>query len=167
MFNPNATDIDGPILFSPENEKELDTLLQRYPYKRAALLPVLYMAQAQFGWLSPSVMAYVAQRLELPEGKVLQVASFYTMFDKKPAGRHKIEVCTSVPCCMMGGFAVVRHISEQLGIGVGETTADGSVTLLEAECLAGCGYAPLLQVNGEFHENLTPERIDALLATLR
>jgi NADH-quinone oxidoreductase subunit E len=68
---------------------------------------------------------------------------------------------------MMGGFAVVRHISERLGIGVGETTADGSVTLLEAECLAGCGYAPLLQVNGEFHENLTPERIDALLATLR
>jgi len=151
MFNPNATDIDGPILFSPENEKELDTLLQRYPYKRAALLPVLYMAQAQFGWLSPGVMAYVAQRLELPEGKVLQVASFYTI----------------VPCCMMGGFAVVRHISEKLGIGVGETTADGRVTLLEAECLAGCGYAPLLQVNGEFHENLTPERIDALLATLR
>ena len=115
MFNPNATDIDGPILFSPENEKELATLIQRYPYKRAALIPVLHMAQSQFGWLSPGVMAYVAQRLELPEGKVLQVASFYTMFDKKPAGRHKVEVCTSVPCCTGARLAGALSVKWRTG----------------------------------------------------
>jgi NADH-quinone oxidoreductase subunit E len=155
-----------PVAFSPENETKFGAILQRYPNQRAALIPALHLAQEQFGWLSAPVLSYVASRLELPESKVLQVASFYTMFDKQPVGRYKLEVCTSIPCCMMGGYGVVRHLCQRLGIEPGETTPDGRFTLLEAECLAGCGHAPLMQVNGEFHENLTETAIDELLRRL-
>ena len=140
--------------------------MAKYPNKRAALLPTLYIAQREFGYLSTTAMEYVAERLELPPSKVLQVATFYTMYYKRPFGRYHIEVCTSVPCCMMGGYAVVRHLQEKLGVQAGERTADGKFTFTEAECLAGCGHAPLMQINGRYHENLTPEKIDAILDQL-
>lgn len=154
------------IAFSATSEEAFAELLTRYPHKRAALLPALYIAQEQFGYLSPAVMEYVAGRLDLPAGKVLQVATFYTMFHKKPAGRHHIEVCTAVPCCMMGGYEILRHLENKLGIRAGEVTPDRRFSLAQAECLAGCGHAPLMQINSYYHEHLTPELVDGILAAL-
>lgn len=158
---------DGtPVAFSSTSEEAFADVLTRYPSTRAALLPALYIAQEQFGYLSPSVMEYVAQRLEMPAGKVLQVATFYTMFHKKPAGRHHIEVCTAVPCCMMGGYDILRHLEKTLGIRAGEVTPDRRFSLAQAECLAGCGHAPLMQINSLYHEHLTPTLVDEILAAL-
>ncbi|MFT4703509.1 MAG: NADH-quinone oxidoreductase E subunit [Bradymonadia bacterium] len=157
---------DSALTFGPDAEAEFESTLAKYPNKRAALLPVLYIAQREFKYLSPQAMEYVAERLELPPSKVLQVATFYTMYYKRPHGRHHIEVCTSVPCCMMGGYEVMRQLKERLGVEPGEVTPDGKFTYAEAECLAGCGHAPLMQINSRYHENLTPERIDAILADL-
>jgi NADH-quinone oxidoreductase subunit E len=166
MATETTHDHTGPLAFSAEGEAEFAKTLAKYPNKRAALLPTLYIAQREFGYLSTTAMEYVAERLELPPSKVLQVATFYTMYYKRPFGRYHIEVCTSVPCCMMGGYSVVRHLQEKLGVEAGERTPDGKFTFTEAECLAGCGHAPLMQINGRYHENLTPEKIDAILDQL-
>lgn len=152
--------------FTADAEAAFQKIVAKYPNARAALLPTLHHAQQEFGYLSVEVMEYVAERLSLPPSKVLQVATFYTMFFKRPHGRFHIEVCTSVPCCMMGGYDVMRHLEKRLGVKPGEVTADGKFSYAEAECLAACGRAPLLQVNSEYHEFLTPEAIDALLDTL-
>lgn len=154
------------LAFGQEAEARLAKILARYPNRRAALLPVLYLAQEEFGYLSERAMSYVAERLELPEGKVFQVATFYTMFHKKPAGRYHIEVCTSVPCCMMGGYAVIRHLEKKLGIACGGVTADRKFSLAQAECLAACGHAPLMQINSVHYENLSEEAIDRILDEL-
>lgn len=154
------------LAFSGATEKAFAATLAKYPNPRAALLPTLRLAQEEFGYLSVEAMEYVASRLDLPPSKVFQVATFYTMFFKRPHGRHHLEVCTSVPCCMMGGYEVLRHLRDRLGVEPGDVTPDGRFSYAEAECLAGCGHAPLLQVNSEYHEFLTPEKIDALLDSL-
>lgn len=154
MTTEAGTEHTSGLAFSAEAEAKFQKELTKYPNKRAALLPTLYIAQAEFGHLSVEVMNYVAERLELPPSKVLQVATFYTMYHKTPAGRHHIEVCTSVPCCMMGGYKLVRFLEHELGIQRGEVTDDGRFSLAEAECLAGCGHAPLLQINSMYFENL-------------
>lgn len=166
MATDAASTTQAPLRFSEAGEAEFQKTLGKYPNKRAALLPVLYIAQREFSYLSNEAMEYVAKRLELPPSKVLQVATFYTMYFKRQHGRHHIEVCTSVPCCMMGGYGVMRHLKERLGVEPGEVTPDGKFSYAEAECLAACGHAPLLQVNSKYHENLTPEAIDALLDEL-
>jgi len=150
------------VVFSAETEERFAATLKKYPNARAALIPVLYLAQEQFGYLSVPVMEYVATRLDLPPSKVLQVATFYTMFHKKPCGKYHIEVCTSVPCCMMGGYRLLRSLEERLGIQAGEVTADRRFSLAEAECLAGCGHAPLMQINSMYYENLTDDQLDAI-----
>lgn len=155
-----------PPRFSEAAEKQLQRTVAKYPNARAALLPALRLAQEEFGYLSVDVMNYVAERLELPASKVLQVATFYTMFFKRPHGRFHIEVCTSVPCCMMGGYDLLRKLEQKLGIKPGQVTPDGRFSFAEAECLAGCGRAPLCQVNSEYHEFLTPEALDALVDSL-
>ncbi len=166
MATETAEDQRRDIAFSEEGEQELARTVAKYPNTRAALLPVLYLAQREFGYLSVPVMEYVAERLDLPASKVLQVATFYTMFHKKPSGRYHIEVCTSVPCCMMGGYDVLRHLEQRLGIKAGEVTADRRFSLAEAECLAGCGHAPLMQINSQYHERLTADVIDEILESL-
>ncbi len=163
MSTETAQETTRPLAFSPSGEEKLQKTLAKYPTARAALLPTLYIAQQEFGYLSVEAMEYVASRLELPPSKVLQVATFYTMFYKRPHGKHHIEVCTSVPCCMMGGYSVVRHLEEKLGVQPGEITPDKKFSFAEAECLAGCGHAPLMQVNGRYHEHLTPKKIDEIL----
>jgi NADH-quinone oxidoreductase subunit E len=155
------------IAFSEATEQVFDKTLGKYPNKRAALLPTLRLAQDEFGYLTNDVMEYVADRLELPPSKVLQVATFYTMFYKRPHGRFHIEVCTSVPCCMMGAYDVMRQLRARLGIEPGEVTEDGTFSYSEAECLAGCGNAPLCQINSEYHEFLTPEILDEILDGLQ
>lgn len=152
--------------FSAEAEDEFDNIVSKYPTKRAALIPALYLAQREFEYLSVPAMEYIAERLELPPSKVLQVATFYTMFKKKPGGRYHIEVCTSVPCCNMGGYEILRHLEEKLGIKAGETTPDKKFTVTEAECLAACGLAPLVQIDSLYYENLTTDILDEIIDEL-
>ena len=154
------------VEFSAEAEASYDDILRRYPNTRAALLPVLFLAQEQFGYLSVPVMNYVAEKMEMPPSKVLQVANFYTMFKKRPSGQYHIEVCTSVPCCMMGGYNILRIVEEKLGIKSGETTPDKRFSLAQSECLAACGNGPVLQVDSIYYERLTPELIDEILENL-
>jgi NADH-quinone oxidoreductase E subunit len=154
------------LSFSDEAEEEFANIISKYPTKRAALIPTLYLAQREFEYLSVPAMEYVAERLELPPSKVLQVATFYTMFKKKPGGRYHIEVCTSVPCCNMGGYEILRHLEEKLGIKAGETTPDKKFTVTEAECLAACGLAPLVQIDSLYYENLTTDILDEIIDEL-
>lgn len=166
-MNAEATnESTTPPRFSTRAEEEFARVVAKYPNRRAALLPTLRLAQEEFGYLSVDAMNYVAERLELPPSKVLQVATFYTMFFKRPHGRFHIEVCTSVPCCMMGAYDLLRKLEEKLGVQPGDVTPDGRFSFAEAECLAGCGRAPLCQVNSEYHEFLTPEALDALVDSL-
>ncbi len=154
MSSELSQEIKKILAFSPEAEAELSKIISKYPNLQAALLPCLRLAQEEFGYLSVEAMEYVAERLKLPPSKVLQVATFYTMYAKKPIGRHWIEVCTSVPCCMMGGPKLVRYLESNLGISVGQTTKDGKFTITEAECLAACGRAPVMQINSMYYERL-------------
>lgn len=156
-----------PLQFSPETKQQFDALVTRYPQKKAALLPALWLAQEEFGHLSPEALEYVAGLLDLPASKAYSVASFYTMYNLKPCGKYKIEVCRTLSCAMAGAFEIIEHLENKLDIKLGETTPDGKFTLATQECLAACGYAPMLQINGKrYHEHLTPDSVDELLASL-
>jgi len=146
------------VAFSAAAQAKFETYLTRYPIKRAAIMPTLWLAQEEFDWLSPEVMLYVAELLELAPAFVASVASFYTMYYKRPMGRHHVQVCTNLSCALRGAEDIVTCLRGRLGIGVGETTADGVFSLSEAECLGSCGTAPMMQVNDDYWENLTPER---------
>ena len=152
--------------FSAEALREYEAILARYPSKRAAMLPVLWLAQREFGWLSTEVMEYVAGLLGFPLAWVSGVATFYTMFYKKPVGRYHVQVCTNLSCWLRGSDEVVRTLEERLGIGLGQTTPDGTFTLDEVECLASCGTAPMMQVNEHYHENLDRERTLSIVERL-
>ncbi len=140
--------------------------MARYPIKRAAIMPTLWLAQEEFGWLSTEVLAYVAELLELSPAFVASVASFYTMYYKQPMGRHHVQVCTNLSCALVGADRIVDCLRERLGIEVGETSADGKFSLSVVECLASCGTAPMLQLNDDYVENLTPERVLELIDRL-
>jgi len=146
---------------------EIDRTIARYPEKQAAMLPVLWTVQREQGWISPDAMAWVADRLGCSAAAVQSVVTFYTMFDDGPVGKWKLQVCRTLSCELMGARAVIDRIRERLGIEAGETSEDGVFTLQEVECLASCGTGPMMQCNFKFYENLTPERIDALLDELR
>lgn len=154
------------IAFSDKIEKKFQELLKHYPNQQATLLPTLYLAQDEWGYLSAEAMEYVATRLSLSPSHVRCVATFYTMFKKKPTGTHHIQVCTNISCALRGAYGIVRKIEEILGIKVGETTADGLFTLEEVECLASCGTAPTLQLNDDYHEDLTNQSVTELLESL-
>ena len=146
---------EGPR-FSEGTLAEYRALLTRYPQRRAALMPILWLAQREFGWLSLPVMEYVATLMELPLAWVTSVASFYTMYWKEPKGRWHIQLCRNLPCALRGADDVRAAVEQRLGIRHGEKTTDGRFSLEEVECLASCDTAPVLQVNNaEYHENLT------------
>lgn len=154
------------IKFSEEAMKTVDLIISRYPKdkQKSALLPVLHVAQAEFGgWLSPEVMDYVASVLNIKPIEVFEVASFYTMFNLKPVGKCVLEVCQTSSCWLNGAEDIVKYIEKKLNIKVGETTKDGMFTLKVAECLGSCGTAPMLQCGASFHENLTYEKVDAII----
>ena len=153
-------------VFPPEAEVEFRRILSCYPTKQAAMLPTLHLAQREFGWISPEVMRYVAGLLELPPIKVYEVVTFYTMYHQKPPGRHVVECCATLPCALNGAEALLQHLENSLGVRAGETTPDGRITLKKVECMAACGGAPCLQVDGAYHENLTLGMADQLLAGL-
>ena len=146
---------------------EIDRVIERYPEKQAAMLPVLWIVQRETGWISPEAMVWVGERLECSAAAVQAVVRFYTMFDEEPVGRWKLQVCRTLSCELMGARAVIDRIRQRLGIEAGETTADGEFTLQEVECLASCGTGPMMQCNLKFYENLTPDRVDTLLTELR
>jgi NADH-quinone oxidoreductase subunit E len=151
---------------SPEAVAEIDRTIALYPEKQAAMLPVLWAVQREKGWISTDAMAWVGERLGCSPAAVQSVVTFYTMFDDAPVGKWKLQVCRTLSCQLMGARAVIDRIRDRLGIEPGETTEDGLFTLQEVECLASCGTGPMLQCNAKFYENLTPERIDALLDEL-
>lgn len=158
------------IEFSKDAKALAERIIKRYPEgkQKSALLPLLHLAQAEFGgWLSPQTMDYVASILNIKPIEVYEVASFYTMYNLKPVGKCLIEVCRTGPCMLRGANDLVEYIENKLGIKVGETTADGVFTLKTTECLGSCGTAPMLQCGADYHENLTNEKVDELLDKLR
>lgn len=151
----------------PAAVTEIDRTIAQYPDPKAAMLPVLWTVQRETGWIPPEAMVWVGERLGCSASAVQAVVTFYTMFDERPVGRWKLQVCRTLSCELMGARAVIDRIRERLGIDVGETTADGQFTLQEVECLGSCGTAPMMQCNLKFYEHLTPERVDALLGEMR
>ncbi len=158
---------DG-LQFSETAKKRLEWLRTRYPkdHQRALILPVLSMAQREFGWCSPKVVQYVASVIPVPVIQVEEVATFYTMYNKRPIGRWHLQVCHNISCSLMGAEIVIEHIEKKLGIHRGETTPDGQFTLMGAECLGSCGTAPMMQVNDHYHESLSLKDVDDLLQKL-
>jgi NADH-quinone oxidoreductase subunit E len=151
---------------SPELARTIEEILTRYPNKMAACIPVLHACQEQNGWVSPEVIDFVARKLDLPTAHVTGVVTFYTLFNQQPVGKHQVWVCRTLPCALRGGEDILEHCKKRLGIHEGETTKDGAVTLRSAECLASCATAPMMQVDKDYHENLTPERVDQILEGL-
>lgn len=154
------------LKFSDAAMATVQEMMTRYPAgkQKSALLPVLHVAQAEFGgWLSPETMDYVASILHIKPIEVYEVASFYSMYNLKPVGKCTFEVCQTSSCWLNGAEDIVRHIEKRLNIKVGETTKDGMFTLKVAECLGSCGTAPMLQCGASFHENLTLEKVDNLI----
>jgi NADH-quinone oxidoreductase subunit E len=155
-----------PFALSADRDRELDEILTRYPTKMAACIPALHLCQAQEGWISEEIIVWVAHRLDLPPAHVKGVVTFYTLFNQKPVGKHQVWVCRTLPCALRGSDEILRHCEKKLRIHEGETTADGKVTLRTAECLASCGTAPMIQVDQDYFENLTTEKVDEILGRL-
>jgi NADH-quinone oxidoreductase E subunit len=158
-----------PFLYTPEHRVRFDEIIRRYPpdRKRSAVLPALYLVQEQLGYVTASAMRYVAGLLEITPADVEDVVSFYTMFYTKPVGRFVLQVCRTLSCALNGAERVTEEISAKLGIGVGETDASGTFTLIEVECLGACDRAPVVMVNDAWHECVKPEDASRLLDDLR
>ena len=154
-------------MLSDESRKEIQRIRDEFPDAQSALLPALWLAQRDYGgWLPEAALDEVAAVMDLPAAHVAATATFYTMLNKKPVGRHLVQVCTNIACSLLGAEHLVDYIGKKLGIGVGETTPDGKFTLVEVECLGSCGTAPVMQIGHRYYEDLTEEKIDRILAEL-
>ena len=163
---PQEVHVPGEIArFSPEVEAEIEGHLAKYPRERSrsAIIPIMFIVQRERGWLDPAGVAYLADRLRLRITDIWEVATFYSMFNTKPVGKHHIQVCRTLSCKIMGADAITEHCAKRLGVKPGGTTDDGRFSLSEVECLGSCGTAPMLQLNFDYHENLTTEKVDDLL----
>ena len=154
-------------MISDETKKGFDALVTRYPEKRSALIPILHEVQAEVGYLSPEAIAWVAAYLTLSPADVMSVASFYDMLHLEPVGKHMIYVCHNLTCSLLGAERLIRILEDRLGIRMGETTPDGLISLKRMECLASCGTAPAIQIDGVYYERVTPQKLDELLEKLR
>ena len=157
---------ESKVKVKPETEKAVDHLIGRYPVREAALIPALHKVQDDLGWMPVEAMDWVADKLGLPRVRVYGVTSYYTMFRRKQPGKHRLEICTNLSCSLMGAEHLRDYLCKKLGVKAGETTADGRITLEEVECLGSCGTAPVMIVDDEYHENLTPEKVDTILSDL-
>jgi NADH-quinone oxidoreductase subunit E len=157
---------DEIATFSPEVEAEIDRHLAKYPVRRSAILPLMFIVQRERGYLDPPGVAYLAKRLAVRYTDIWEVATFYSMIQTSPVGKYHIQVCKTLSCKIRGAQKITTYCAEKLGIKPGETTADGRFTLSEVECLGSCGTAPMFQINFDYHEDLTPEKIDQILASL-
>ena len=159
------------VEFSPSLIEKFDEIVGRYPQgkQKSGLLPILHEVQAELGWLSPAAMDKVAGYLNILPIEVYEVASFYSMYFLKPQGKYMLEVCRTGPCCLVGAEKLMGHIEEKLGVKEGEVTPDGLFSWRGVECLAACGFGPVLQIGPEytFYENLNEEKVDKLIEDLR
>jgi len=164
-------DTQTPVTFSPELIAKFDEVVSRYPdgKQKSALLPILHLVQAEYGWLSVPAMDNVAEYLKIQDIEVYEVASFYTMYFLKPQGKYMLEVCRTGPCEIVGAGKIMDYIEQKLGVKEGDVTPDGLFSWRGVECLAACGYGPVLQIGPEytFYENLTNESVDKLIADLK
>ncbi|EDW27640.1 GL20163 [Drosophila persimilis] len=162
--NPNI-----PFEFTAENKKRVEAIMSIYPegHKRGAMIPLLDLAQRQYGWLPLSAMHKVAEILELPNMRVYEVATFYTMFLRKPTGKYHIQVCTTTPCWLRGSDEILETCKKQLGIGIGEISKDKKFTISEVECLGACVNAPMVAVNDDYYEDLTAKDMQDILRDLK
>jgi NADH-quinone oxidoreductase subunit E len=149
--------------YSPELEQRFQKLVSQYPWKRSALIPLLLYAQDEVGYLSDEVIADIAKRVELTELEVRNVISYYSLLRTKPAGKYVVQVCTNISCMMRGAEEVFDHCRQRLGIDHKEVTRDGTFSLEEVECIGACSWAPAVQVNYDFHLDVTPEKMDKIL----
>jgi NADH-quinone oxidoreductase E subunit len=151
------------VEFDAALEEEIKGILKRYPTKQAALLPLLWLCQDRWSWISTGIMKAIADRLELAPAYVEGVVTFYTMYLRYPPGRYLLQVCTTLSCQLCGTNALVSYLKEKLGIEFGETTSDGKFTLLDVQCLGACGEAPIIQVNNDYYTELTEIKLGELL----
>ena len=168
MSHAPVMPLDAPsVLAWPDKVRaEVDEAISHYPVQRSAVLPLLWIAQRTWGWVPPAALRLVAETLELPAPEVFGIATFYTMFNLAPVGRHHLQVCMTLSCSLMGSDRLFKHLEHKLGVGHGQTTPDGRFTLRRVECLAACGGGPCMQVNLDYHENLDEQKVDALLEKL-
>lgn len=155
------------VEFPEDVKKRFDHILTRYPTKEAALLPTLHLVQETWGWISPEAVHYVSGLLDLSPATVFGVVSFYDMYDQKPVGKYRLRVCTNLSCMVSNAYDIYENLCERLHVGPHETTKDGRFTVLEVECLGSCGTAPVVQVNNDYHENMSVEKMNALLEQLK
>ncbi len=153
--------------FSDQLEARFEKFLARYPVRRSALVPMLLYAQDEVGYLSPEVIAEIARRLDLTELQVEEVIGYYSMLRRQPAGRYHVQVCTNISCMLRGAYPLYEHVQKKLGLKHKETGPDGLFSLEEVECIGACAWAPALQVNYDFHHEMTPEKFDELIEKLR
>ncbi len=153
--------------FTEENLKKIDDVLKKYPVKKPAVMPVLYIAQEQNGYISNEVINEVAKILEITAEEVLGVVTFYTMYFQKPMGKHHIQVCTNVSCMLRGAYPIWDKVREKLGIENGGVTADSQFSLEEVECMGSCGTAPMIAVNEDYYENLDVQKVEEILESLK
>ena len=154
-------------MFSAETEARFQHLVSIYPRKRSALIPMLLLAQQEDGYVTPQAMEYIARYLELSASDVESTVSFYTLLRRKPAGKYHIMICTNLACMLRGSDDIEHCVKNKLGVNLGDVTRDGLFSAIEFECLGSCTTAPVLQVNGEFHENLDVAKVEALIDELR
>ena len=151
------------MVVSEKLDKFFTEKMKEYPTQRAFLVPMLLYTQDELGYLSDEAIAYAAQKTGLTELEVRNVISYYSMLHTRPMGKHHVQVCTNISCLLRGGEEVFEHCSQRLGIGHKQVTADGKFSLEEVECIGACSWAPAIQINYDFHENLTPEKLDSIL----
>lgn len=154
------------LTLSKEIQTRVDEVFSHYPNREAAMLPILHILQGEFGYASDEVMKLTAELTGVPQIRVYNVVSFYTLFKRKPTGKYLLQVCRTLSCSLMGAEGLLKTLQEKLGIEEGETTRDGKFTLMAVECLASCGTAPVMQINEDYYENLTPAKLDQILDSL-
>jgi NADH-quinone oxidoreductase E subunit len=154
-------------MFTEESLKKVEKLKTLYPTAEALTLPVLWIAQEQFGWISEDTIKYVSELIDVAYSHVYSVATFYTMYNKKPVGNYHIQVCTNISCQLLGAEKLVDHLCKKLDLKKGEVSLDGKFTVSEVECLGSCGTAPTMQINDDYYENLSVEKIDSILSNLK
>ena len=155
---------EAAVAFDVAELEQIQKITERYPERQAAVMPVLWMAQKKWGWLSLPVMQAVAEALDLTLAHVQGVATFYTMYWKKPMGKKHVQVCTNISCMLRGGEQIYHHVKDRLGIGHMERTPDGEFSLEEVECMGACGGAPMIAVNEDYFENVSIDEVERLLS---
>jgi NADH-quinone oxidoreductase subunit E len=155
------------IEFTEEGKRRYEKIMSRYPEKRCAVIPVLALAQREFGWISQEVAEYVGSLMEYPASDILSVASFYSLLHLEPVGKHHLELCRNVSCWLMGAYSCIDEVKRVLGVEAREITPDGKFSWNTTECLASCGTAPAMQVGDRYYEDLTPERVREIIEELK